>query len=38
MIIYEIFFRKLPISFSRIFHLDIASSWKSELLVTVNQR
>jgi len=38
MIIYEIFFRKLPVSFSRVFHLDIAASWKSELLMTANQR
>ena len=38
MIVYEVFFRKLPLSFSRVFHLDIAASWKSELLLSVNQR
>jgi hypothetical protein len=36
--IYEIFFRKLPVSFSRAFLVDITSSWKTELLVAVNQR
>lgn len=36
--IYELFFRKLPVSFSRIFSVDIAASWRTELLLAVNQR
>lgn len=36
--IYEVFFRKLPVSFSRAFLVDITSTWKTELLFSVNQR
>ena len=36
--IYELFFRKMPLSFSRAFYVDIAASWSKELLLAVNQR
>jgi len=36
--IYELFFRKLPLSFSRAFLIDISASWKTELLLAVDQR
>lgn len=36
--IYEIFFRKLPMSYSRPFSNDISVNWKHELLMMVNQR
>lgn len=38
MTLYELFFRKLPVSFSRAFMSDITLSWKNELLLAVNQR
>lgn len=38
MTLYELFFRKLPVSFSRAFISDITLSWKNELLLAVNQR
>jgi serine/threonine protein kinase len=36
--LYELFFRKLPVSYSRPFLTDICLSWKNELILTVNQR
>ena len=36
--IYELFFRKQPLSFSRAFFKDIETSWRKELLLAVNQR
>lgn len=38
MTIFELFFRKLPVSFSRAFLTDITASWKTELLLAVDQR
>ena len=36
--IFELFFRKLPISYSRAFSLDIAAGWKTDLTIILNQR
>ena len=38
MNIFEIFFRKMPVSYSRPFQTDIVATWKTELMVIVNQR
>lgn len=38
MTIYELFFQKHPVSYSRPFYIDICTSWKTEFLNAVNQR